>query len=123
MLTANRALEFTIPLSLCQTFKTRNISIDIPNMKQQNSFSKEEYFTDKMKDRLSNKMNETNNLNEHVAEIKDVSTNIAKTRTTAKSNFSPIREIEESIETQNSSSAKNSTYDDLIELKDDLHYL
>ena len=100
-----------------------NNSIHVSNVKQQFNFSKPESFPHKMEDRPSIKENDANNLNEHVTEIKDISTNFAKTTNVAKNNFSPIREIEESIETQNSSSAKNSTYDDLIELKDDLHYL
>ena len=69
-------------------------------------------------------MKETaNHLKPHACENDDISASIAKTSNVAKNNFSQIREIEESIGTQNSSSAKTSTYDDLIELKDDLHYL
>ena len=95
----------------------------IPNMKQHPKTFKPDDFSNKFAETPSNVKNEANYLGQHVSESNDISSSIAKTSNVAKTNFSPNREIEESIDIQNSSSAKNSTYDDLIELKDDLHYL
>ena len=93
-------------------------------MKQQPNLRKQENLSINVSDNPSNVMDEVNNLKLHKAcENKDISASIAKTLDVAKTNFSPIREIEKSIDTQSTNSAKTSTYDDLIELKDDLHYL
>ena len=54
---------------------------------------------------------------------KRFSNNLTKFAATKKTHFSTIRDIEDGVDTKNLSSARNLTYDDPIELKDDLHYL
>ena len=94
-----------------------------PTVRQQPSLPKIKDFSVSVTDTLSNVKEADNHLKPHECENDDISASIAKTSSVAKNNFYPIREIEESIGTKNSSIAKTSTYDDLIELKDDLHYL
>ena len=94
-----------------------------PTIRQQPSLPKPKDFSLTVTDTLSNVKEVDHHLKSHACENDDISASIAKTSSVAKNNFYPIREIEESIGTKNSSIAKTSTYDDLIELKDDLHYL
>jgi hypothetical protein len=117
--TSNTALQET----QASAKETQCEYIFVPNKKQRTPLEPEDLF-DEFENKLSRKT-KFGRLNDHLRDKKDMLSSVAKTSDAAKKSFSPIREIEENIDIKNSSSSgtKNPTYDDLMELKDDLHYL
>ena len=118
--TSNTALHKT----QASAKETRCEYMFVPNKIQRNSPLEPEDLFDEFENKISRKT-KFGRLNGHPTEKNDILSSVAKTSDPAKRSFSPIREIEENIDIKNSRSSgtKNPTYDDLMELKDDLHYL
>ena len=94
----------------------------VSHMKKKSYPLQPEEFFDELEDKLKKKKR-FKAANDILIDNKNGVTSFSKTTDAAKRKFPPIREIEESEDIKNLCSAKNSAYDDLIELKDDLHYL